>query len=107
MHAVQQPLGRPEWIRLPVVHHPEAPVAVPSLDNKFWKVTAWRYAGSHTAVLLGALQIHGASTAAIDIEAALDRMAGRPGAAGADPHARAGRGGPDPARVADGRRHLR
>jgi hypothetical protein len=70
VHAVQQPLGRPEWIRLPVVHHPQAPVAVPSLDNKFWKVTAWRYAGSHTAVLLGALRIHGASTAAIDIEAA-------------------------------------
>jgi hypothetical protein len=70
VHAVQQPLGRPEWIRLPVVHHPEAPVAVPSLDNKFWKVTAWRYVGSHTAVLLGALRVNGASTAAIDIEAA-------------------------------------
>ena len=69
VHAVQQPLGRPEWIRLPVVHHPEAPVAVPTLDNKFWKVTAWRYVGSHTAVLLGALRINGASTAAIDIEA--------------------------------------
>jgi hypothetical protein len=70
VHAVQQPLGRPEWIRLPVVHHPEAPVAVPTLDNKFWKVTAWRYVGSHTAVLLGALRINGASTAAINIEAA-------------------------------------
>lgn len=74
VHAVQQPLGRPEWIRLPVVHQPEpppaAPVAVPALDNKFWKVTAWRYVGSHTAVLLGALRINGASTAAIDIEAA-------------------------------------
>jgi hypothetical protein len=70
VHAVQQPLGRPEWIRLPVVHHPEAPVAVPSLDNRFWKVTAWRYVGSHTVVLLGALRIHGASTAAVDVEAA-------------------------------------
>jgi hypothetical protein len=74
VHAVQQPLGRPEWIRLPVVHQPEAPpaapVAVPTLDNKFWKVTAWRYAGSHTAVLLGALRINGASTAAINIEGA-------------------------------------
>ena len=70
VHAVQQPLGRPEWIRLPVVHHPEAPVAVPALDNKFWKVTAWRYLGSHTAVLLGALRLNGASTAAINIEAA-------------------------------------
>jgi len=70
VHAVQQPLGRPEWIRLPVVHQPEAPVAVPSLDNRFWEVTAWRYVGSHTVVLLGALRINGASTAAVDIEAA-------------------------------------
>ena len=70
VHAVQQPLGRPEWTRLPVVHHPEAPVAVPTLDNRFWEITAWRYAGSHTAVLLGALRINGASTAAVDIEAA-------------------------------------
>ncbi len=69
VHAVQQPLGRPAWTRLPVVHHPEAPVAVPSAENKFWPVTAWRYVGSHTVVLLGALKVHGASTAGIDIEA--------------------------------------
>jgi hypothetical protein len=69
VHAVQQPLGRPEWIRLPIVHHPEAPVAVPSVENRFWAVTAWRYAGSHAAVLLGALRVHGASTAVVDIEA--------------------------------------
>lgn len=69
VHAVQQPLGRPEWIRLPVMHHPDAPAAVPSVENKFWKVTAWRFAGSHTVVLLGALRIHGASTAEIDLEA--------------------------------------
>lgn len=70
VHAVQQPLGRPEWIRLPVLHHPQAPLAMPTLDNKFWKVTAWRYLGSHTAVLLGALHINAASTAAVDIEGA-------------------------------------
>jgi hypothetical protein len=70
VHAVQQPLGRPEWTQLPVVHHPEAPVAAPSLDNNFWEVTAWRYVGSHTAVLLGALAVNGASTAAINIEGA-------------------------------------
>ncbi len=69
VHAVQQPLGRPAWTRLPVVHHPEAPVAIPSAENKFWPVTAWRYVGSHTVVLLGALKVHGASTATIDIEA--------------------------------------
>ena len=69
VHAVQQPLGRPSWSRLPIVHDPGSPAATPSLDNAFWEITAWRYAGSHHAVLLGALQIHGKSTAAIDIEA--------------------------------------
>lgn len=69
VHAVQQPLGRPAWTRLPIVHHPEAPVAVPSAENRFWAVTAWRYVGSHTVVLLGALKVNGASTVAVDIEA--------------------------------------
>lgn len=69
VHAVQQPLGRPNWTRLPIVHHPENPAAVPALSNAFWEITAWRYVGSHTTVLLGALQINGKSTAAIDIEA--------------------------------------
>lgn len=70
VHAVQQPLGQPEWTQLPVVHHPEAPVAAPALENNFWKVTAWRYLGSHNAVLLGALRVNGASTAAINLEGA-------------------------------------
>jgi hypothetical protein len=69
VHAVQQPLGRPSWSRLPIVHNPQSPAAVPALANAFWEITAWRYAGSHTAVLLGALQINAKSTAAIDIEA--------------------------------------
>ena len=69
VHAVQQPLGQPNWSRLPIVHHPENPVAVPALSNAFWEITAWRYVGSHATVLLGALQISGKSTAAIDIEA--------------------------------------
>ncbi|MFY9932410.1 MAG: hypothetical protein WAK82_30860 [Streptosporangiaceae bacterium] len=70
VHAVQQPLGRPSWSRLPIVHHPEDPAAVPALSNAFWEITAWRYVGSHATVLLGALQINGKSTAAIDIDAA-------------------------------------
>ena len=70
VHAVQQPLGRPSWSRLPIVHHPEDPAAVPALSNAFWEITAWRYVGSHATVLLGALQINGRSTAAIDIDAA-------------------------------------
>ena len=69
VHAVQQPLGAPAWTRLPIVHHPEAPVAVPAPENRFWAVTAWRYVGSHAVVLLGALKVNGASTAAVDIEA--------------------------------------
>jgi hypothetical protein len=69
VHAVQQPLGRPSWSRLPIVHQPADPLAVPGLSNAFWEVTAWRYVGSHAAVLLGALKINGKSTAAIDIDA--------------------------------------
>ena len=71
VHAVQQPLGRPVWSRLPIVHEPQppAPSAVPALANAFWEITAWRYAGSHATVLLGALAISAKSTAAIDIDA--------------------------------------
>lgn len=68
-HAVQQPLGLPIFTRLPIVHNPAAPVAAATLANQFSPITAWRSAGSHHAVLLGALQINGASTAAIDIDA--------------------------------------
>jgi hypothetical protein len=69
VHAVQQPLGRPSWLRLPIVHDPASPAAVPSVENDFWAVTAWRYAGSQATVLLGALSVNGASTAAVDVSA--------------------------------------
>ena len=68
-HAVQQPLGRPTWTRLPVVHNPSAPIVAAALANSFSPILAWRSIGSHHAVLLGALQINGATTAAIDIQA--------------------------------------
>ena len=68
-HAVQQPLGLPTWTRLPIVHEPASPVEAAYLSNSFSPVTAWRSPGSHHAVLLGALQINGASTAAVDVEA--------------------------------------
>jgi hypothetical protein len=68
-HAVQQPLGLPTWTRLPIVHEPANPVEAAYLSNSFTPVTAWRSPGSHHAVLLGALQINGASTAAVDLEA--------------------------------------
>ena len=68
-HAVLQPLGRPAFTRLPIDHASPDPVVAVSLANSFSPVTAWRSLGSHHAVLLGALQINGASTAAIDLEA--------------------------------------
>jgi YD repeat-containing protein len=68
-HAVQQPLGLPTWIRLPIVHNPASPVDAAYLGNSFSPVTAWRSFGSHHAVLLGALQINGTTTAAVDLEA--------------------------------------
>jgi hypothetical protein len=51
------------------VHDPAAPIAASTLGNAFTPVTAWRSRGSHHAVLLGALQIHRASTDTIDLEA--------------------------------------
>lgn len=68
-HAVQQPIGRPTWTRLPIVYHPGSPVAAASLTNSFAPITAWRSYGSHHAVLLGGLTVHGASSASVDIDA--------------------------------------
>lgn len=70
VHAVQQPLGAPTWRLLPVTHAPGLPAPGPALPNAFSPLIAWRSLGSHHAVLLGALAIHGASTARIDLQAA-------------------------------------
>ncbi|MBV8777352.1 MAG: hypothetical protein JO258_09170, partial [Alphaproteobacteria bacterium] len=69
VHAVQQPLGHPVFGQLPVVHRPGAPILASALRNRFTPITAWRAHGAHDAVLLGALRIHGASSAKIDLEA--------------------------------------
>ncbi len=69
VHAVQQPLGRPAFLQLPVVHRPSDPILASTLNNSFTPITAWRSQGSHSAVLLGGLQIHGDSSAKIDLEA--------------------------------------
>ena len=69
VHATQQPIGRPAWARLPIVHHPDAPVVSASLANAYSPITAWRSLGSHHAVLLGALHVHGKSTAVVDLSA--------------------------------------
>jgi len=69
VHAVQQPLNRPTFEQLPVVHRPTAPILASALRNRFTPITAWRAVGAHQAVLLGGLHIHGASTAKIDLHA--------------------------------------
>jgi hypothetical protein len=66
VHAVQQPLGRPEFVMLPVVRPAGQSSA---LANSFSPLTAWRGLDSHSTVLLGALQIHGKSTSKVDIQA--------------------------------------
>jgi hypothetical protein len=70
VHAVQQPVGRPTFVQLPVVHRPTEPILVSGLRNSFTPITAWRFRSSPSAVLLGGLRVHAASTARIDIEAA-------------------------------------
>lgn len=69
VHAMQQPLGVPTFVQLPVVHQSADPILASALRNSFTPITAWRSVGSHTAVLLGALQINGRSTARIDLQA--------------------------------------
>jgi hypothetical protein len=76
VHAVQQPIGRPTFSRLtmqlnttitdPLQTQPEGqPTAVTELAI----LSSWRKLGSTDASLIGALQIHGASTAKVDIVA--------------------------------------
>jgi hypothetical protein len=71
IHAVQQPLGKPQFVQLPVVHLPQPSqiIYASALRNEFTPITAWRAIGSHSATLLGALQINGASTAKIELQA--------------------------------------
>lgn len=69
VHAVQQPIGQPDFTILPVIR-PSQLGKTGALANAFAPLTAWRGIESHSAALLGALHIHGASTAQIDIQAA-------------------------------------
>lgn len=96
VHAVQQPLGIPEFTAIPVIHEPydesqpdpnilqtapEITVAIPprstislvqSNPTELNAITAWRQFGSTDAYLLGGLHIHAASTARVDILAEWD-----------------------------------
>ncbi len=83
VHAVQQPLGRPEFVQLDVQHRlPEpggsdsvlqgldmaGPTAAVALDT----ITAWRQPGKLDAFLMGGLHVHGASTDKVDLLATWD-----------------------------------
>jgi hypothetical protein len=96
VHAVQQPLGRPTFTAIPVQHEPynelrpddsllqaiaEARITRTAGRRRYLlapnptelnSITAWRRPGSTDAYLLGGLQIHGASTAQVDILAEWD-----------------------------------
>lgn len=69
VHAVQQPLGRPQFVQLPLIHQPANPIFASALRNSFTPITAWRAVGSHSATLLGALEINGASSSKVELEA--------------------------------------
>lgn len=69
VHAVQQPLGEPNFVQLPVVHNPAAPIYASALRNLFTPITAWRAHESHIAALLGGMQINAASTSKIELQA--------------------------------------
>ena len=76
VHAVQQPIGRPAFGRLNARFDPgrssdlramsEAP---PTAATELEIVSSWRVLGGTDAWLVGALQVHGASTAKVDIHA--------------------------------------
>ncbi|MEO7954969.1 MAG: hypothetical protein ABIR35_12900, partial [Polaromonas sp.] len=81
VHAVQQPIGRPEFTAATVQHEktdrdPEPLQTMPGRGsgdpNELATITAWRRLNSSDAYLLGALKIHGASSARVDLLATWD-----------------------------------
>jgi len=75
VHAVQQPLGRPAFSRLTAQFTPSAstlrtqPESAPTATTELDVLTSWRRLGSTDAYLVGALRVHGGSTAKVDIHA--------------------------------------
>lgn len=78
VHAVQQPIGIPEFVALTVRRAdplpPEIPdplITMPEEDptdqQELALVTSWRRPGGTDAWLLGGLHVHGASTAKVDL----------------------------------------
>jgi hypothetical protein len=68
VHAVQQPIGEPTFVQLPVIHRPATPILASALRNSFTPITAWRVPGSHAVALLGGLAVHGASTVKVELQ---------------------------------------
>jgi hypothetical protein len=76
VHAVQQPLGRPQFTRLTAQLDPTAsngletqPEATPTAATELDVLQGWRHLGDTAAWLIGAIKIHAASTAKVDIRA--------------------------------------
>ena len=82
VHAVQQPIGRPAFLSLDVEHDPRRsfdsdelqtkPIAGRQDPTELAPITAWRRFGATDAYLIGALDVHGASTAKVDLVASWD-----------------------------------
>jgi hypothetical protein len=88
VHAVQQPVGAPAFTAISVQHAPyqvpfnernpdpdalqTMPEDPPTAETELNPITAWRLPGSTDAYLLGGLQVHGASTAKVDLLAQWD-----------------------------------
>lgn len=81
VHAVQQPIGHPQLLQLDVQHPVRQAVASnlqsedmsgPTRAVALDTLTAWRTPNSIDAYLIGGLQVHGVSTAKIDLLAGWD-----------------------------------
>lgn len=81
VHAVQQPIGQPEFTAAEVHHEKTDRDPVPlqttpgrghSDPTELAAITAWRRLNANDAYLLGALKIHGASTGRVDLLATWD-----------------------------------
>lgn len=73
VHAVQQPLGRPEFITpdpRPAGHQDMLETldrSGPTAGEAFETLSAWREEGSPDAYLIGGLRVHGPSTGAVEL----------------------------------------
>ena len=81
VHAVQQPLGRPEFMPLSITHVgwpstpgslETAPVLRRTDPTELAPILGWRTLGANDSYLVGALRVHGASSAKIDLKSAWD-----------------------------------